>query len=321
MNLQPKSQVIVKLTAKDVWGNGDTHRIEEKKMSPLVKKYIDEIAHQIGYDELEIVGTEQFIGDFRADIICKDATTNDIIIIENMLDKLDHDHLGKAFTYMANYGAKNIVWICEKVRDEHKKAIELLNEITSEDYHFNLFELHFSAHKNDLDNGWFEFVPIILANPIDKISSSLKGMVSEGAKTSYNFLLGLEEDIKKNFPKYKIHDAKHLYLDIGGFIPSFWLQIGMSAKTNKASVGIVISDRVKDADKCEKAADLIIKKLVDKGYDYNFVKNLGKRNQDYIKYNYDTDLGVGDEDKIIEILKNMYNTMYEVLLEEKMIDE
>jgi Domain of unknown function (DUF4268) len=54
-------------------------------------------------------------------------------MIENQFGKTDHDHLGKVLTYAATLGAKAVIWIAERFTDEHRKAIEWLNEHTSED--------------------------------------------------------------------------------------------------------------------------------------------------------------------------------------------
>lgn len=85
--------------------------------------------------ELELVGTEQKSGDFRADIIAKDVDGG-IIIIENQLEKTNHDHLGKLITYGSIQGAKYVVWIAKHICDEHRKALDWLNNFTKEDVGF-----------------------------------------------------------------------------------------------------------------------------------------------------------------------------------------
>jgi hypothetical protein len=82
--------------------------------------------------ELELEHTELAVGPFAADIVARDATGN-YVVIENQLGKTDHDHLGKALTYAAALGAKHIIWVAADFTDEHRKALDWLNDNSTED--------------------------------------------------------------------------------------------------------------------------------------------------------------------------------------------
>ena len=84
--------------------------------------------------------TERPVSDFYIDILARDQNDN-LVIIENQLAKTDHDHLGKIITYASVGEANTIVWIVEKARDEHKQAIEWLNQRTDSKANFFLLEL------------------------------------------------------------------------------------------------------------------------------------------------------------------------------------
>ena len=86
--------------------------------------------------ELELFDTEVSVGNYRADIVAKDLISNQFVVIENQLSKTDHDHIGKLFTYSASFGAQTLVWISEKLREEHRQAIDWFNEITIKDVDF-----------------------------------------------------------------------------------------------------------------------------------------------------------------------------------------
>ncbi len=86
--------------------------------------------------ELELFDTEVYVGNYRADIVAKDTLSNNYVVIENQLSMTDHDHVGKLLTYAASFEAKTIVWIAQKVREEHRQAIDWLNEITIKDVDF-----------------------------------------------------------------------------------------------------------------------------------------------------------------------------------------
>jgi hypothetical protein len=49
-------------------------------------------------------------------------------VIENQLERSNHDHLGKLITYTAFNDARVAVWIVSDPRPEHVRAISWLNE-------------------------------------------------------------------------------------------------------------------------------------------------------------------------------------------------
>ena len=70
---------------------------------------------------------EQSTGNFNVDIKAEDEAGN-TVVIENQLEKSDHDHLGKIITYLSAFEAKKAVWIVSEPRQEHIGAINWLNE-------------------------------------------------------------------------------------------------------------------------------------------------------------------------------------------------
>src|SRR5699024_4617049 len=86
--------------------------------------------------ELEVEGTEVAVGPYSADILVKDAGSNDYIVIENQLEKTDHDHLGKAITYASVLDASAVIWIAANFTEEHKKALDWLNHHISNSISF-----------------------------------------------------------------------------------------------------------------------------------------------------------------------------------------
>lgn len=86
--------------------------------------------------DLEVEAQEKNVGPYRADIVCKDTTDGSLVLIENQLAKTDHTHLGQLMTYAAGLDAVTIVWIAERFTDEHRAALDWLNEITNEKVSF-----------------------------------------------------------------------------------------------------------------------------------------------------------------------------------------
>ena len=86
--------------------------------------------------EFELEAQEKEVGPFRADIVCKDIGTGSLVLIENQLEQTNHDHLGKLLTYAAGLQAVTVVWLAASFRDEHRAALDWLNDITHEDSRF-----------------------------------------------------------------------------------------------------------------------------------------------------------------------------------------
>ena len=84
--------------------------------------------------ELEFEGQEISVGDFRADILCRNTADGSRVLIENQFEKTDHKHLGQILTYTAGLDIHTVIWIAEEFREEHRAALDRLNEITDEHY-------------------------------------------------------------------------------------------------------------------------------------------------------------------------------------------
>lgn len=91
--------------------------------------------------ELELIETESSVGSFNVDIYAQEAGTGRKVIIENQLEDTNYDHLGKVITYAAGKGAEVVVWVVARARDEHRQAIEWLNQHTDSDFGFFLVEI------------------------------------------------------------------------------------------------------------------------------------------------------------------------------------
>ena len=94
------------------------------------------LSEELGINNIKVIRTQANAGDFKIDILAEEEQTGHKIIIENQLEKTNHDHLGKILTYASSQDAKYIIWIAKEIRDEHKQAIDWLNEHTDEDISF-----------------------------------------------------------------------------------------------------------------------------------------------------------------------------------------
>lgn len=123
--------------------------LEEKNMSPFIADNISDFEEIIG-KKLGDISKEKPVGRYEADIVANFVDEEGCLIIENKIGQFDHDHLGKALTYMSYLNGKTIIWICDKYYDEHIKAINYLNDITTEEFSFYAIELQLFKIGNDI---------------------------------------------------------------------------------------------------------------------------------------------------------------------------
>jgi hypothetical protein len=95
-----------------------------------------QLAESLGIDELELEDTEKNVGPFKADILCKDTLNGHWVVIENQLYKTDHSYLGQLLTYAAGLQAVTVVWIAAPFTEEHRAALDWLNDVTDERVRF-----------------------------------------------------------------------------------------------------------------------------------------------------------------------------------------
>ena len=127
---------------------------------------------------LSEVEKEVYVGSYRCDLVGIDETTGDKVIIENQLETSNHDHLGKIITYASGLDAKVVVWIVKEAREEHRSAIEWLNNNTSEKINFFLIEIHAYQIGDSLCAPKFEIV--------EKPNGFIKNAKTQSGSGDYN---------------------------------------------------------------------------------------------------------------------------------------
>lgn len=101
---------------------------------------IELLSDEIGIG-IQVTQTEASVGRFSVDILAEEENTGRKIIIENQLETTDHGHLGQLITYAAGLEAEFVVWIVSDVREEHRQAVDWLNEHTDERINFFLVQI------------------------------------------------------------------------------------------------------------------------------------------------------------------------------------
>lgn len=151
--------------------------------------------------EISVDETESSVGDFNVDIYASEIGTDRKIIIENQLEETNHDHLGKLITYASGKSADIVIWVVKKAREEHRSAIEWLNNHTDEKVNFFLIEIKLYQIGDSDIAVKFEVVekPNDWAKEIKKQSSS-----SPSLQARYEYWVAFNDYAfhSQNFAKY-----------------------------------------------------------------------------------------------------------------------
>ena len=197
---------------------------------------LDELGDEIGID-IELIQTEASVGRFSADILAQEETTGRKIVIENQLESTDHSHLGQILTYAAGIEAEYIVWIVKDVKEEHKQAVEWLNEHTDEKINFFLLKIELWQIDNSKPAPKF----MVMSRP-NGWTKSIRGSVHEQGQLTERKLKLLEfwqllkEYASSNSPSLKLRTprAQHWY-DIS--IGRSDSRIALTALTRENQIG------------------------------------------------------------------------------------
>ena len=120
---------IEKVAITSVWPH------EANDFTPWLAENLGMLGEELGM-ELELEGTEVPVGNFSLDILARDANSEAVVAIENQVASTDHTHLGQLLTYSAGKDADIVIWIATKFRDEHRAALDWLNEGTADSLSF-----------------------------------------------------------------------------------------------------------------------------------------------------------------------------------------
>lgn len=201
------------------------------------------LSNEIGI-EIVLERTEAPVGAFNVDILAYEEATGNKIVIENQLERTDHDHLGKIITYASGYDAEHIIWIVKDVRDEHKQAIDWLNENTTAKVNFFAIKMELWKIGNSAIAPKFQIIskPNNWAKAI-KSSSSQNSTVSDLKMLQLEFWSSFTEYIDdESSILRKVKPKPQHWYDIRMGTSKAHLSLTVNTQKNFLSVGIYIPD-------------------------------------------------------------------------------
>jgi hypothetical protein len=219
---------------------------EERDFTPWLAEHIDELSKAVGI-ELEVENTEVACGPYSADILAKDTGTGKFVVIENQLEKTNHDHLGKAITYASVLDASTVIWIATDFTEEHKKALDWLNDHTNDEISF--YGVQLELWQIDESKPALRFN--IISKPNLAVRQAARSMavdeLSDRRKFQYDFWMKFRNKLDKTKKIPSLQTPR----------PQYWFDVSLGksginisniCNTDENSVGIriYISNKIAD---------------------------------------------------------------------------
>lgn len=188
------------------------------------------LGEELGLD-LSLLQTEADVGDFNVDILAEETGSGIKAIIENQLETTDHDHLGKLVTYASGHGAGYIIWIFKEVREEHRQAIDWLNEHTIDKVNFFAVKLELWRVGDSAPAPKFDVIcrPNEWTKTVRRQSS--QGQPSEGKLRQLEFWTRLRSYAQEHRPDIRLQSP----------LPQHWTNISIGS--SKAHVALTMRMR------------------------------------------------------------------------------
>lgn len=183
---------------REVWPN------EATDFTPWLAENIAKLGEALGL-ELELQSREAPVGSYSLDLLAHDLESGRPVIIENQLEATNHTHLGQLLTYASGYDAHVVVWIAKEFKDEHRQALDWLNQRSDENTEF--FGVVIEVWRIDDSRPAPHFR--LVATPNDwrkgKVTTKQEGTTSERGEAYRVFFQGLIDRLRE---EYRFTEAK-----------------------------------------------------------------------------------------------------------------
>lgn len=215
---------LAEVDPREVWAH------EAHNFTPWLLENESHLAEVLGI-ELELTANEHRVGSFSLDLVGEDHTHDCPLIVENQLATTDHSHLGQLITYAAGTGAATVVWMATRFQEEHRQALDYLNEISGDEARFFGVEIAVVRIDDSLPAPLFR----LAAKPNDwraEVASATKAAKRTGGRGPLYLRFWhafMEEAERRGVPWYRPRKPQpQNWMDLHYFAPSGGVRLSVS---------------------------------------------------------------------------------------------
>ena len=182
---------------REVWRN------EADNFTPWLatQRNLDDLGETLGM-QIEFQAREEAVGPYSADILCRDIDDDSYVVIENQLEETDHDHLGKLLTYAAHFKASTVVWVAKTFTEQHRAAVDWLNETSAEGTQF--FALEIEVWRIGESAFAPKFNMVAKPNNWTKGGRSTAASLTETQRVQLEFWKGFQDHVSRHGQQIKL---------------------------------------------------------------------------------------------------------------------
>ena len=226
---------IQRVGLREVWSH------EALDFTKWLEENVDVLVEATGL-QLSGVEREQAVGAFSVDLIAEDEDGRPVVI-ENQLEKSNHDHLGKLLTYLVGIEARKAIWIVADPRPEHVGVVTWLNESSSADFYL----LKLEAIRIGESEPAALLTQIVGPSEEARIAGATKKQMAERERQRYRFFEGLLEHAKQRTQLHaNISPSKDTWVAAGAGIGGVAFHYGVRQRDARVELYIDTPDGEKN---------------------------------------------------------------------------
>ena len=200
--------------------------------------------------ELQLEAVERSVGPNRADILCRNTDGGGRVLIENQLERTNHKHLGQVLTYAAGLQVASICWIAANFTDEHRAALDWLNEVTNEQFQFFGLEVELWRIDDSRAAPKFNVVskPNSWSRSVKRDNRSVNGKPTPRQQQQLEFWSRLMEQLKEvGSPINPKKPQAQGWMEFSIGRADFWLEATLTPTKKRVSVSLFMGGQAATA--------------------------------------------------------------------------
>ncbi|MDX1932529.1 MAG: DUF4268 domain-containing protein [Capsulimonadales bacterium] len=193
---------------------------------------------------LELVTIEQNVGRYSADLLCRDRDTGQWVVIENQLEETNHSHLGQLITYVAGVQGSTVIWIARQFTEEHRAAMDWLNEATVQETRFFGIEIEL-WRIGEGDTVAPRFNVVSRPNDFSKKTTARREATITPTSSQYRYWSAFMERVRSagDWPLANTRPKDSRWISFPTGTNAYWLSLNTSASGKWINVQIYCNGR------------------------------------------------------------------------------